>query len=245
MELMGENNDVLSSIVWYFTKANLGLKNVLNMRAPAEGDNLRLYYGLYIESVLAALYYMKDHQFFSNKKIDELLTPEYHLYFRELRNSIVHRGYDVSKAGNLINDIVFVRTPVDITDKNGKIISPPSDNFLITFLLKIDALIRKFIFDKINELKLLEYKEVDQDLAFDDLCASISNTHHIPEIIKNMFFENSEKIKKSINHKDIHDSVINNFKKVIQFENFFTLDAEDSTYSDIQQSFFNNTNTYP
>lgn len=97
---------------------------------------------------------MKDQHFFSNKKIDDLLTLEYHLYFRELRNSIVHRGYDVSKSGGLISDIVFVRTPEDITDKNGQKISSPSDKFLITFLLRIDALIRKFIFDKINELKL-------------------------------------------------------------------------------------------
>ena len=58
-----------------------------------------------------------------------------------------------------------------------------------------------------------------------------------------IFFKNSQEIKKSINYNDMHNSSINNFMKVIQFENFFPLNMEDSSYQDIQSSFFNNINT--
>lgn len=104
---MKEN--ILESMIWYFGKANRGLREITNMKIPADGEDLRFYYGIYIESIMSALDFMRDKKYISFKEIDCILQVDNHTYLRELRNSIVHRGYDLANEGTTLNDKVYLR----------------------------------------------------------------------------------------------------------------------------------------
>lgn len=222
---MKENNYILESITWYFGKANRGLSEIVNMKIPVDGESIRFYYGVYIESILSALDFMRDEQHTSFKEIDELLQQDAHEYLRELRNSIVHRGYDLAKEGTTLNDKLYLRTPRDVTNKHGKIIPYPKEDLLIQFLIKVDSIIRNFLSKKIFDLGLLELKKVteqEKNIAFDGIINFVLNYPHMTETHKNLFLDNSVVIKESINLEEIDRVKIEKYKSVMIFDGFFS-----------------------
>lgn len=219
---MKESHYIIESMLWYFRKANRGLHEILNMNIPADGDNLRFYYGVYIEAIFSAIDLMRERNYTSHKKIDDLLKPKLYKYFRELRNSIVHRGYDLAREGTVLNDQVYLRTPTDVHDKYGNFVSPPEEALLIHFLLIVDGKIRDFIFD--NTIKFLsdELTKDEKNENLENLKETILNYPHMEDIHKKLFFDNIQTIKDAINNDQKSDQTkILNYEKVIKFNGFF------------------------
>lgn len=219
---MKESHYIIESMLWYFRKANRGLHEILNMNIPADGDNLRFYYGVYIEAIFSAIDLMRERNYTSHKNIDDLLRPKSYQYFRELRNSIVHRGYDLAREGTVLNDQVYLRTPTDVYDKYGNFVSPPEETLLIHFLLIVDGKIRDFIFDATIRFLSDELTEDEKNENFEHLKETILNYPHMEDIYKKLFFDNIQTIKDAINnHQQSDQTKILNYEKVIKFNGFF------------------------
>lgn len=210
--------EILNSLIWYYSKANASLAAILDTRPPTTEDHLRLHYGSYIESILSAIDYMKDRGYLDTE-IHKIISKEEFAYFRELRNSIVHRGFNMCTECTIHNDFFYFRTPQEVSARGGKETPPPKEQFLIIFLLKIDILIRNLIHEKIQNLGLLEYKEVSVDDMFNGLAAAIKEHHHIPQNIKELFFNNTDAIRESLNPKEMHNSLVLKYHQTINLEN--------------------------
>lgn len=211
--------EILNSLIWYYTKANNSFTAILNTYPPTTEDHLRLHYGIYIESIISAVDHMIDCKYLNNAKIYEVISKEEFNYLRQLRNSIIHRGFNVCTECSIQSNFFYFRTPQKVFDNHKKETTPPSEPFLIVFLLKIDILIRNIIHEQVNDLGLLEYKEVSVSDMFNGLAKGIEEHPHIPLEIKDIFFSNTDAIRESIKPKEIHDSLILNYHRAINLEN--------------------------
>lgn len=211
--------EVVNSIVWYYTKANNSLTAILDTRPPAEGNHLRLHYGIYIESILVAIDYMKDHKLLKDTEIHKFLPSTELEYFRELRNSIVHRGFNPCAGFIVHNEIFYVHTPREVVKRNdGLVVTPPHEPFLLLFLLKVDIIFRELINNKIINSGLLIDKNLSGDDIFNDISAGVKESPYIPTDIKEMFFKSAEEFKKSINPEQIHKSHIQKYDETIKID---------------------------
>ena len=209
--------DILSSLIWYFTKANTSLRIILETKPPlGDGDLMRFYYGIYIESILAAYDFMEDAKLIKKIDVFKYINEDDFDYFRDLRNSIVHRGLNICSSAVSSDSFIYYYTPQNITDRSRKIIrTPPSEKVLLDFLLRFDRSIRSLIQEKLNESKVFDFKEVSTDEIFSEISDFVESHEPIPKVIKKLFADNSDVIKASINMKEIYDSSVKKFRETI------------------------------
>lgn len=124
--------EVLGGLKWYFESKNLSLKNALKFRTPLSAENqadLRLYYSQYFVSLLSATEFLFDKKYSFRKEFATLLYEKFifedksngeenYLYIKELRNSIVHRGYDVLTASHFSNNFPLIIAPSKIQNQS-------------------------------------------------------------------------------------------------------------------------------
>lgn len=213
---------LLQSMTWYCSKANRALNHILVIKAPADIDDIRFYYGIYIESVCSALDLLRETLGYSHSKMKNIFTEDAYLYFRELRNSIVHRGYDLSREGTSSFDLVYLITPSDICQKDGKVCNTPKQKLLIHFLITFDEILRGLIFDETIRFIPDDQTEEEKQINFNSLVTSILNYKNMDDVYKQMFLNNIESIKESIN-SNLESKVkrISDYEKVIKFNGFY------------------------
>ena len=126
--------EVLGALKWYFESKKLSLRNALKFRAPLSVEDqvdLRLYYSQYFVSLLSATEFLFDKKYLFSKEFENLLYEKFvfegankgeenYLYLKELRNAIVHRGYDILNASNFVNDFPLIIAPSKTQSQNGK-----------------------------------------------------------------------------------------------------------------------------
>lgn len=214
--------DILSSLIWYFTKANTSLRIILETKPPlSDGDLMRFHYGVYIESILSACDYMEDKKLISETDIYEYINKDDFKYFRDLRNSIVHRGLNICSSASSNDSFIYYHTPQNITNQSKNIKrTPPSEKFLLDFLLRVDQSIRSLIQEKLNESKVFDFKEVGIDEIFSEISNFVEPHEPMPKVIKKLFVDNSDAIKASINMKEIHDSSVKKFRETMSLDFF-------------------------
>lgn len=117
--------EVLGVLKCYFESKNLSLKIALKFRAPLSVENmadLRLYYSQYFVSLLSATEFLFDKEYLFHKEFKCWLYEKFvfnganngeenYLYLRELRNAIVHRGYDILNASRFIKNFPLIIAP--------------------------------------------------------------------------------------------------------------------------------------
>lgn len=59
-------------------------------------------------------------------------------YMRELRNSVVHRGLDISARGDVVKGRIALHAPTGITDQKGNAKRNPSETMLDVLLCDLD-----------------------------------------------------------------------------------------------------------
>lgn len=125
--------EVLGGLKWYFESKNLSLKNALKFRSPLSAENqtdLRLYYSQYFVSLLSATEFLFEKKYIFRKEFADQLYEKFvfedksngeenYLYLKELRNSIVHRSYDILSASHFSNNFPLILAPSTIQNQSG------------------------------------------------------------------------------------------------------------------------------
>lgn len=159
-------NPILSSMKWYLVKMEHAIEQILNVPPPANSKLLRLNYGLYIESIFSLVDYLKDSNINIIPDLQVSLEKQgdnTYYYFRELRNSIIHRGFDLSPQGRIIDNKVLLTTPYQVTNKNDKLCDTPKEKILLKALLYFDLALRKVIASRVRIMGLLDKKDIDEE----------------------------------------------------------------------------------
>lgn len=202
--------ELLNSIEWYITKMNNAQAALLVTPPPADIEYLRFNHGIYIESIFSLIDYMHDNKHSINEDIKKVIGGTF-FYFRTLRNSIVHRGFDLSTRGTVINGNVRVLTPDNVVHK-GELLPVPAESLLLKATMLLDVVMRLMIILKLNDLGVLDEKDIDEDAEFKCLCSSIEKNDFIPIFAKEIFMNNKEEIKKNLNFSRINNDRLTNLR---------------------------------
>lgn len=125
--------EVIASLKWYFESKNLSLSNAVKLYAPLSiehQNDLRLYYSQYFASLVSATEYLLDKKYPFRSEFKALLDERFvfegsangeenYLYIKELRNSIVHRGYDIASAAHFAKDFPLLISPKKVKNQSG------------------------------------------------------------------------------------------------------------------------------
>ncbi|MFA6009630.1 MAG: hypothetical protein WC799_06585 [Desulfobacteraceae bacterium] len=218
--------ELLSATKWYFDQKNLSLKNAISLRCQLSVENqkdIRLYYSQYFTGLLSAteLFLEKNYQNIEKFKgrlelalsFDEHPNgPDNYSYLRELRNSIIHRGLDVTSAAHVKNDFPLFVAPSPITNRSGNKTYDSFGFYLIEVISKCERVIGNVFLSHFEECGLFEVK-FSQDKLMENLLQSITDNKVMPEWAKKMALESVESVK----FEEIHRSNINNLKETLQY----------------------------
>ncbi|WP_413506848.1 hypothetical protein [Serratia proteamaculans] len=188
--------EIKNSINWYLVKTNKSITVIESFKMPVSYDELRFQYSVLIESMFSLIDYIEDkrmifknNKFEIERKIKKEIGSEGDIiidYMRELRNAIIHRGADVTSAGNVINDRLTVLAPDNVTSRSGNLIKKPKEIFLDKLLAVLDNAAKNVTISELHRLNVLEENNVQ---SINDLVARLKNTpipHNAPDEVKIM-----------------------------------------------------------
>ncbi|WET16421.1 hypothetical protein [Yersinia intermedia] len=209
--------ELLNSIDWYLTKINNAQAALLETPPPADIEYLRFNHGVYIESIFSLIDYMDDNKNSISYDIKITIGSNF-FYFRTLRNLIVHRGFDLSTRGTVVNGNTRVLTPDNVVYK-GVLLQKPIEPLLLKATMLLDIVMRSMLILKLNSLGALDEKEIDEDAEFKKHCSFIENDNHIPLFVKEIYMQNIEEIKRNFIFTEINRDGINKLKDKLSPDN--------------------------
>lgn len=193
-----KNEEILSAIEWYFESKNFHLEKAIAIRAPLSIEDqkeLRIAYSNYFTSLMAAIDILleKSYRYHQDFRIElfkafacEVHTGEdCYYYLRELRNSIVHRGYDISSAATFIDGFPMLIAPLEVPNSKGSKWYGAFGKSILELIERVEAVIGDVFLEHAKRKQLFEptysYKEQKQMML-----GVISRVSHMPQWAKDM-----------------------------------------------------------
>jgi len=189
----------VSEINWYLTKTNNAIDKISKLTIPVNGDELRFQYSSLIESIFSTIDYVTDKneifcsaKNYIDKEIVKKLGSEGEIilaYMRELRNAVIHRGFDISVRGDVVQDRIALYTPTGVTDRNGKQKATPSETCLDVLLYNLDKAIKEVVLDELTKLGALTKGDSQKIARLGQAFSAISLPDNVPNHVRTMFEE--------------------------------------------------------
>lgn len=207
----------IGKLIWYAECMDRSIKQIRDFKLGANNDEFRFSHTMFIINLVSLL----D---FSNEIFDNKIVPEWEKnldgiggksgknnsgYIRELRNAAIHRGFDLTANGTVIENRPLAIAPDEIGDRHSR--RPPFNRFTYTLCetFEICRLLSGVIVLKFAEpsLKILESKslhDINNDIIF-----YVKNSNYLPYWVKNSIENNIDKFTEnwtpSINAKKLRD----------------------------------------
>ena len=193
------NTDVTFTLRWHFEAKNLALQNALSLRCPLpveQSKALRLYYSEYFAHLVSATELLLEKKYLHREAFKGLLEEQFvfeghpdgnanYSFVRELRNSVVHRGYDITSAAHVAGDLLLVIAPPSITNRGGSKVYQGLGYYLLEVIAKCEGVIGPVIARHLSEMGLLSVA-VEQDQAVDATKEFIETSDAMPLWAKEM-----------------------------------------------------------
>ena len=206
----------LETIFYYLKTKRFAISKMVKFISPLDNEQLeemQIIYGIYFNSFFSLIDYIEKD--LNQKHIKDIChknfgSPDNFLYVKELRNSIIHRGLDVSQAGCNINgleDLVVPIAPKIVYNRDYK----KSYNTFVENLFQLVYLSEKIninIYGICDILKLLEYTPITNKIYK----KQVLNDLYMPESTKQMVLNAKIDYNKlNIDLKKIHDDKIRKY----------------------------------
>jgi len=159
-----ETSEVIFSIEWYVKSKNLALKNALAIRCPMSleiQEEHRQYYSQYLSSVLSITELLCDkatplQNEFREKLYSELGSEhfdgsKYYDYLRELRNSVVHRGMNLTASAHIVNDFSLLLAPTPVTNRTGNQIHEAPEKYFLSIIEHLETVVPALVINHIED----------------------------------------------------------------------------------------------
>jgi len=212
-------------VKWYFELKNLSLENALALRCPLSvkhQKDLRQYYSQYFVGLLAASQLFLDKEYPNwihfKKALEEKLSfdgfpdgQKNYSYLRELRNSIIHRGLDISSSAHVKNDFPLLISPSPVTNQSGAISYSAFGFYLIEVIEKCENVIGEAFLSHFEEFDLLKIRiPHEKVIALDK--KYISDSIAMPEWAKVLALDAIEEI----NYEEMQQASINSLVETLK-----------------------------
>jgi hypothetical protein len=225
--------EFISSLKWYIEVKNLCLKNALAVRCPLsviQLKDLRLYYSQYFSGLLAATEMLLEKDYIYRDKFKLKLEAtmcfdshpdgkKNYSYIRELRNSIIHRGFDISSAAHIIGDFPRFVAPQIVKNRSGNENYHAFAYYLLDVISKCESNIPKAIRDHLEEEGLLQPIVSEAEMAT-KYKQSVYDSVVMPNWVKDEILSNTQDFILVEHQKiltdgliiELENNVINSFK---------------------------------
>ena len=155
---------LFGGLLWYLEAWNWAFEK---MKASPHGSNafdLRMHHSLFFVNLMSTVDHVKDylkdnkaeHAAFINRIENGFGKSDDYCYVRELRNSVVHRGFDLSAAGHSDQTTVYVLCPATVVNHSGKKTYSCSFTYLFELAQKCREVIDPAITDVLEGLNLFD-----------------------------------------------------------------------------------------
>lgn len=190
-------NENLGTIFFYLRNKRFAIRKMLAFTPPLDDDkteDTQIAYGIYFNSLISLIDFTKnkiENLALNNDKLSVLEqnlisiigSDDNYRYIRELRNSIVHRGYDVLKMAYMYKNIMVPASPATLCKHN-----PKSSILYHSFMpslfeiVKITEKINPFIYTYCDDNNLLGFKPTTEK----ELDGEIQSSPYIPDYVKQL-----------------------------------------------------------
>lgn len=195
--------DLIGSLSWYLEAKDWALKKTLQIRCPLSVERqheLRIGYSQYLANLLSSTelllrdYKGKDgnaHRRFQEilfRHLDNVFDREgedHYNYLRELRNAVIHRGYNINNQASVsASGVPLIILPAMMSNQSGKSSYATSERFLLKLIRISDSAIKDSILEHITAENLLLPEE--SNVKISDVIEYVQKADFVPDWIKKM-----------------------------------------------------------
>lgn len=205
----------LNTIFYYMRTKRFAINKMVKFLAPLDESQLeemQVLYSIYFNSFVSLIEYIKcdlDKTEILDKCYYVLGSEDNYLYVKELRNSIIHRGLDVSSTGcTLKNSTIVVpfSPPVVSNRTNAKQYNSFTNNLfqLVAMLEQINSYIYKIC----EDLQILEYRPITEEIYNKRIDEDLYMPDYAKDLSKQIVLDYDEM---NNNLKEIHENRINKY----------------------------------
>lgn len=220
-----KNEEILSALQWYFESKNIHLEAALKIITPMTTEDvkrLRMNYSHYFTSLISALEMLRDRNYSRHKAFREQLMKEFifgghdngeenYNYLKELRNCIVHRGYDITCAAHTPCGHPLLLAPEKISAMNGKSEYSTFGKYILELVSKVESVVGNIVYSHVESVELLKPTyAVDEQLSF--IKEFVSRTNVMPEPFKKM----AQELLSNVGFESMNKERFSRFEEIIK-----------------------------
>lgn len=228
MEEIIRVSEILSAVRWYFELKNLSLKNALLLRCPLSVEmqkDLRQFYSQYFSGLLSATELLLEKEYKNHIAFKKTLESGFifdgypdgesnYSYLRELRNSVIHRGLDISSASHIHDNFPLLISPSPITNRSGKSSYIAFGYYLIEIIRKCESVIGNIFLDHFHAFDLFNFR-LSEDEVGPLRKKYILESTAMPDWVKKMALEAID-----FDHEAVHKASIDNLVNILKTDVF-------------------------
>lgn len=182
---------------------------------------MRQYYSEYFVSLVSATELLLESEYEHHAKFKMALERVFvfdslpdgksnYAYIRELRNSIIHRGLDVSAASHVNDDFLLLIAPSSMSNRSGDKEYQAMGFYLLDVIAKCEAVIGPLIFQHLDDVGFLK-PEFTQSKAIENARMFIFGCSSMSEWVKSEAY----KAVAAVDHIEIQMETINGLVDVL------------------------------
>lgn len=193
------SRDMLYSLSWYMCARQTSLRAALSFRTPlsvTDEVDMRVHYSGYFLNLLAATELLRETttlqpsdfeaRLYSRMVFDGFQDGEANYsYIRELRNAVVHRGFNITSAAHFEGSFPMILAVPKIQARNGKRTFLAFDKYLLHIIAKCESIIGPVMLVCLNAAGIFE-ATIDLDSAIAEYREGIQQSYAMPEHVKAM-----------------------------------------------------------
>lgn len=196
---VAQTREIISGLKWYFQAKNLALKNAISIKFPLSVDqqnDIRVFYSLYLANLLSTTEMLLEKEYLFSQEFKQDLDAAFsfpnfpdgknnYSYLRELRNAVIHRGFDISSSAHINDGMPLMIAPQLIENRSGKKSYSAFGFYLLEMIALVEPVIGNLIENHLQANGLLQPRSTKEELAA-EAKVNLANAVGVPDWVKNM-----------------------------------------------------------
>lgn len=193
---------LLPSLCWYMSARRTSLRAALSFRAPLSAldqIDLRVHYSAYFSNLLSATELLRETTSLQPKDFEARLHASLvfegfqdgeanYSYLRELRNSIVHRGLNITSAAHIDANFPMILAEPEVQNQWRTKTFFAFDKYLLHVIAKCESVVGSVMLECLTDANLLS-AAIDADADAAEYREAILRSHAMPDHFKTMALE--------------------------------------------------------
>lgn len=192
------DRNLLTSLCWYMSARKTALRAALSFRVPMsdiDRTDMRVHYSGYFSNLSSAIELLRECDslrlgfeplLHARLVFDGFEDGEAnYAYLRELRNSIIHRGLDITSAMHFVGTFPLILCAPKLQNQRGTKSFHAFDKYLLNVIAKCEAVVGPVMFECLTSVNLLALT-IDGDAVKAEIRDNVDASPSMPDHVKTM-----------------------------------------------------------